>query len=213
MVAYSTADRVALGKIKNFALLGIVGIILGFVIPLFTLDSALGLASVSTATISSVANIVEIYSAIAIVGVAIGIVSIVMVRSAFKTLAPVDSQFGTPSTMVLGMFAAMVLAIVAVIALIGFAFSIASQVAANPGVTPNFSGILVFSGLIILAGISWLVGIIGIILGLWRTGTRYNEGLLKIGGIFYIIPLLDIVAPILVYLGASSAEKKVGQPA
>jgi hypothetical protein len=48
-------------------------------------------------------------------------------------------------------------------------------------------------------------------LGLWRVGTRYNETLLKVAAIFVILPLLNIVAPILVIVGAHGAKTRLVQ--
>ena len=55
-----------------------------------------------------------------------------------------------------------------------------------------------------------LVGVIGgQILGLWRVGSRYNETVIKVGAIFTIIPLLNIVAPILVLIGAYQVKGRL----
>jgi hypothetical protein len=48
-----------------------------------------------------------------------------------------------------------------------------------------------------------------VILGLWRVGTRYDETIIKLGGIFSIIPILNIAAPVLVLVGAHSARNKL----
>jgi len=62
----------------------------------------------------------------------------------------------------------------------------------------------------VIAGILALIGIIGgQILGLWRVGTRYDQTLIKLGAIFTIIPLLNIVAPILVLIGAYEAKGRL----
>ncbi len=46
-------------------------------------------------------------------------------------------------------------------------------------------------------------------IGLWRSGKRYNEPLLKAAVIFFIFPYLNVVAPILVLLGARNAGKRL----
>jgi hypothetical protein len=71
----------------------------------------------------------------------------------------------------------------------------------------QFSSVFAYIGLILLGGILSLIGYIGgLILGLWRVGSRYNQTTLKIGAIFQIIPLLQLVAPILIILGANDAK-------
>jgi len=52
----------------------------------------------------------------------------------------------------------------------------------------------------------------GQILGLWRVGTRYNETTIKVGAIFTIVPLLNIVGPILVLIGALEAKGRLVKP-
>jgi Protein of unknown function (DUF973)/zinc-ribbon domain len=205
--SYSAADRTALGKIKTFALIGIIGIILGLVVPLFTLPSAMSLSSASSLAnnVATIASGLVLDAIVSVVGFILGIIAIFMVRSAFKTLSTVDARFSTPAKLVLGIFAGLILLVIA------FGILIASLASTASSGVVNAAGIVGSIGIIALAGIASLIGLIGIILGLWRAGERYNEGLMKIGGILFIIPLLDVAAPFLVYFGASGASKKVPQ--
>lgn len=213
VLSFSDADKVALGKIKTFALLGIIGILLGVIIPAVTgvgFASFLGMGTVS-GTVASLAGAVLGGIIVSLVGFIIGIVSILKIRSAFKTLVPVSQGFSSPSKMVLGIFVGLALFVVGFLVLIG---GLLSAGASSIGSTGTFSSgalatLAAAGGIIIVAAILALIGIIGIILGLWRAGDRYEEGLLKIGGILFIIPYLDFVAPFLVYFGASSALKKI----
>jgi len=76
-----------------------------------------------------------------------------------------------------------------------------------------FGSLGIDSALLGLGGILTLVGLIGgQILGLWRVGTRYNETTIKVGAIFTIIPLLNIVGPILVLIGALEAKGRLAKP-
>jgi hypothetical protein len=70
-------------------------------------------------------------------------------------------------------------------------------------------GALVGGGALLLVGAVLLViGYIGgMILGLWRVGGRYGQSVLKAAAIMTIIPLLNIVAPILVVIGVSRAKR------
>lgn len=208
--AYSTADRDALGKIKTFALIGIIGIILGVIVPLFTMGSAFSFTSGSLSNASAIASSIIAYGVVSLVGFILGLVAIFLVRSAFSTLASVDSnKFSMPSKMVLAIFIGLILFIIAFgVFIAGIASNISTI---NSGGSFNAAGIAGALGLIVLAGIVSLVGIVGIILGLWRAGERYDESLLKIGGILFIIPIADVIAPFLVYFGASSAQRKVSR--
>jgi hypothetical protein len=204
---FTSADTVALGKMKTFALLGIIGILLGVIVPAAT---GAGLTSLFAPTsLTGSATLIIAGVVISLVGFIIGIVSILQVRAAFKTLASVDQGFSTPSKLVLGLFGGLALFVIAFIVLIaGLMGSIGA--AASGTFSAGILATLAVAGvLFIVAAILALIGIIGIILGLWRAGERYQEGLVKIGGILFIIPYADIVAPFLVYFGVSSAQKKV----
>jgi hypothetical protein len=52
-------------------------------------------------------------------------------------------------------------------------------------------------------------GVGGLILGVWRIGSKYDETMLKAGAIFIVIPFLNILAPILILLGASSVKGRL----
>jgi Protein of unknown function (DUF973)/zinc-ribbon domain len=210
-VTYSNIDRVALQKLRTFALIGIIGIVLA-VASLFT-SNITGLAMVSTVSgaISGAVTRAVIGVIVGIIGFALGIYALLKARSAFKDLMTVDREFRTPAQLVLAFFIGMVLFILALIAALGVAFAAAANYAAGSSIV---SGAVVGAALILLAflvigGICFLLGAIGIILGLWRVGNRYGNDLIKIGGILYIIPVVDIVAPILVYIGIGEAEKKL----
>jgi hypothetical protein len=53
------------------------------------------------------------------------------------------------------------------------------------------------------------VGWIGLLLGLWRIGSRYDSGVTKIGAILSIIPVVNIVSPILILVGVMGVERKL----
>ena len=73
-----------------------------------------------------------------------------------------------------------------------------------PGLILTFSAIALIG---IIAGIMSLVGYIGMILGIYRSGEVFDRGAMKIGAILYIIPYVNIIAPILIYIAAHSAGK------
>jgi hypothetical protein len=77
---------------------------------------------------------------------------------------------------------------------------------------PTSGSYLVLQYIAGTAEIAALVGFIGgEMLGLWRVGSRYNEVIIKVGAIFFIIPLLDILAPFLVMAGVRRAKKRYSQ--
>lgn len=213
--SFTSADSVAIGKMKMFALLGIAGIALALIVPFalgFGFTSMFAISQANPA--SEVGSLVAVSEIVAIVGFLMGFVSIILVRSSFKTLSSVDRGFSTPSTMVLALFAGLGIFVIAFIALLVFVFGLAGSITTTTGQTTTISsaalGGIVAAGLLVIVGaIAALIGIIGLILGLWRAGERYDETLLKVGGILFIIPYVDFVAPILVFIGALNAQKKV----
>jgi Protein of unknown function (DUF973) len=209
LVAYSGIDRRALGDLRTFALLGIIGIVLA-VVSIFATNvssfMSFGAGSVSGAIGSAIAGAV-----VGIIGFVIGIVALIKVRSAFKGLSTVDRGFSTPAKLVLVFFIGLVMFILLFILLAAaFGMVITSGATSVSGLSGGFLAILGGIAVLGLVGIiCFIVGAIGVIIGLWRTGGRYREDMIKIGGILYIIPVVDIAAPILVFVGVNSALRKL----
>jgi hypothetical protein len=204
---YSGVDRQALGDLKTFALLGIVGIIIS-VASIFSSNIS-GIMTANSATLGSAVATGIAVAILAIVGFVIGIIALFKARAAFKNLATVDRGFSTPAKLVLVFFLGLVffiLVFVVLAAAIGLAISSVSSGSVSPGLAAAIGVILLFAGIGIIC---FIIGAIGVILGLWRAGSRYSEDMIKIGGILYIIPVVDIAAPILVYIGVNSALNKL----
>jgi Protein of unknown function (DUF973)/zinc-ribbon domain len=202
--AFSPVDRSALGDLKTFALLGIIGIILS-VIGLF----AGGFGGFMTAGSSSVGTAIGTTAAtgvLGIIGLIIGIVALLKVRAAFKNLTTIDREFSTPAKLVLVFFIGLIFFILLFVAGIALVFAASASGATSGSVLAGLAAVGLFA---VLGIICFIVGAIGVILGLWRAGNRYGEDMIKIGGILYIIPVVDIAAPILVYIGVNNAIKKL----
>jgi len=58
----------------------------------------------------------------------------------------------------------------------------------------------------IIAIIPTVIGGLGVILGLWRAGNRYNQGVLKIDAILQAVPFMNLVSSILVFAGAQNTR-------
>jgi hypothetical protein len=114
--SYSHVDGVALQKIKLSALLGVIGIILGSVLPLTTL-TGFGIGLFGN---GAVASTFFIYGTLFITGFIFDLVSVLQVRSAFKALATVDHGFHTPAKMVLAFLLGLSLVTIGFIVLVSF---------------------------------------------------------------------------------------------
>ena len=151
----------------------------------------------------------------AVVGVVIEIIALLQLRSALASLTKVDRQyFGIPSKLTLVVIIALPLLIVGLFVTLAELGPFFSSISQNQGQAPTLSngvGILLGASAVEgIGGIAILIGYIGgIILGVWRMGSRYNETLFKIAAIFLIIPLLQIIAAILILVGVPSAKAKV----
>ncbi|BCU67856.1 hypothetical protein HS7_12930 [Sulfolobales archaeon HS-7] len=75
------------------------------------------------------------------------------------------------------------------------------------GILPAISIILTIVEIIL--GIVSFVGGILIGIGFYRVGSRYDDGLTKVGGILYIIPFLNIIGVILLILGLGTIRNKL----
>ena len=150
------------------------------------------------------------------ISVSIELIALAVLTLGFRDLGKVDrSRFSTPSTlmlvMVAGTFVAAAGGLLVFSAITGYFTMASNQQILQPGgamasVGSIFLGVVV----VLIGGILSLVGLVGgLMLGLWRAGSRYNETLLKLGAIFVIIPFLNFVAPILVIVGAHGAKGRV----
>jgi hypothetical protein len=151
--------------------------------------------------------------AVSLVGLVLTLLELYFYRQGFRTLSLHDPRFSTPSTSVLVLLVSLV--IVAGGAM--WALYLLYQAVQCSGVGHSLTlscieagGILNVLGLVAIAGISALVGYLGLLLGIWRMGNRYHDGLFKAGAILLIIPLLNFVGLILIIVAARSARAKLG---
>jgi hypothetical protein len=214
--------RSALNRLIWFGAIWIVSIAVGWALDFLVFWSTFSSSAIfnlpTNATASQVSaalgpmfqNITILVPAIA----GIQLVGIVMLTTGFREFRRIDpSKFSLPSTMMLVLIVGMVIAAVGAIPLLNSLPSIIAQAPSTNGPSQPSAFISAFGRLFLYAlvlgagGLLILIGTIGgMILGLWRVGSMYNETLLKVGAIFVIVPLLSILAPILILLGASSAR-------
>jgi len=228
-MATSSEERSALSKVMWFGIIELVGIGAGWVAAFYVFTnffnagvfSSLPSNPTGAQVASALGPIFQDVVYIIPLSVGIELVGLLVLTLGFRGLAKVDSprfHISTPF---------MVVLIVGLLIVAGGAVPLLNSV---PGMlstalqncsypytattcTPStaffnqFSTIFVYFGLMLLGGLLTLIGYIGgLILGLWRVGSRYNQTTLKVGAIFQIIPLLNIIAPILIILGANEAK-------
>ncbi|MGC2288997.1 MAG: DUF973 family protein [Thermoplasmata archaeon] len=202
-------------RIKWGALLGILGLALAIGGALVVLlDVGLGVTSVTASGYVSLLHTILLAVVLIVAGVFIALLSFVLYTAGFASLRKADRRFNAP----------MVLCIIGLLglALIGgfvifYASAINSAIACpSSNSTCQNNATSLGHGEVALGyggGVLGFIGLIGAILGLYRFGSRYSSTLAKVGAILYIIPVLSILAPILVFIGAHRVQKRLGQPA
>lgn len=214
------ADFHALASVSLAAIIALVGTVIGLVVLFGTSASAfLGASTVNSGT--SVTLDLSGFYLLAIsggLGFLFSLLELVFYRQAFHQLAAHDRRFATPATLVL-------LAIVAILIFVaagGYILYLVYQAilcagSGNPITSTCFSlgTLLGFLGVIGIAAILALIGWIGLLVGIWRLGTRYSESLFKAGAVLLIFPLLNLIGAILILVAARSAREKLrtGPPA
>lgn len=61
----------------------------------------------------------------------------------------------------------------------------------------------------LVGGLATLVGLIGILIGVWRLGTRYGDGVFKVSALLLIFPIVSFVGAILILYSAYSHRNRV----
>jgi len=211
---FGPADHAALSDVFLAAMIALIGIVLS-VAELFASAASNLFNATSAGTGSSVTvDVTALYVAAALgaAGVVLFLLGVWFYRRAFRTLAAQDTRFSTPATLTLVLFIAVVLLIVVLVAVFAVLFQAVQCAGSGNAITSACIAAgtvlgLIAAGFVLL--IVMLVGAIGLLIGIWRLGTRYNEGLFKAGAILLIFPVLNLVGIILILLAANSARSKI----
>jgi hypothetical protein len=168
-----------------------------------------------TPTIPSWITVNTFYFAVAAIagGLMLGVVSYVFFFLGFRTIRKGAPSFGAPTAlMVVGLVGYLMAAVGVVLIVSSVVSAINSAVAgavSAGGATVDLSAILGGLALIGFGAILGLIGVIGLVLGNWRAGTRYNESMVKIGAILSIVPMVSIVGYVLLLVGYFRAGSKL----
>jgi hypothetical protein len=202
-------------RIKWGALLGVLGLALaigGVLVVL--LEVGLGVTNVTASGYVSLLHTILLGVILVVLGVILALLSFLLYTAGFASLRKADRRFRTP--MVLCVIGLLGLALI--VGFVGFYASGINSAIACPSSnsTCQNNATSIAHGEVALGyvgGLLGFIGLIGAILGLYRFGSRYSSTLAKVGAILYIIPVLSILAPILVFIGAHSVLKKLRHPA
>jgi hypothetical protein len=211
-------------RLRMAAILGLVGLLVGvganvvytlYLAPhaglVATVPAGNGTSNNSTAALRAIASEAPPILALSGVGIAFLIVGAVLYRSVFRELRGVDDRFQTPSTLALLLVVGAAILFVGLVALFA-ALASASGCLAHAGTCHAgglLGGLLGGAALIGLGGILALVGLIGTAIGIYRIGTRYGSGMLKLAGVFFVIPYLNVVGAILTLVEAHAIRGRL----
>ncbi len=218
-------ELAAIRALRFAAILGIAGLVLGVVVPYAIALSegsqspfstfALVTSSTSGNNTTITVNSGALWSLLGLVvaGSAIGFVGLVLYRRCFVGLRSFDRDFASPASLTVLLLIGLVLLVAAVASLLATLVGLSGCVLGGPSppacATSLFDTLLAEAGIILVALILVIVGLIGLLLGIWRVGTRYNSTLLHVAAILYIIPIASVIAPILTLVEARAIERRL----
>ncbi|HUC38894.1 MAG TPA: DUF973 family protein [Candidatus Acidoferrum sp.] len=188
--------NMGIGKLRTAMLIYLIGALLGVVGSFSGLSPALSGASLG-ATPSPSALVP--YLAILVVGGIIALVALITMRSGFKMMASSNNTYGIGATGTLLQLIGIIFVVIAVILLIVTYLSASSASSVGGAALTVLGGSAASLGLIGLGGLLGFIGAILVLIGFWRIGSSFNNTLIKVGAIFFI--LFSLLGVILLYLG------------
>ena len=150
------------------------------------------------ATVSAFEDIL----AVVVVGALISLISIVLYLVSFNAFRKVGPGFGGPvALLVIGLLGLLLLVVGFALILNDFFQAVSCSASGASSSCLDYSqlegAVLAVFGGLFLSFLGW----IGLVIGLYRVGKRYNSTVTKIGGILTIIPIVGLIAPVLVVIG------------
>ncbi len=205
----SSAERDGIGLAKIGAIMGVVSQGLFWIgVALFDIIfSSLGTGVVPGWVTPTTA---EAVLAMWAVGPVVGVISYLLYYLGFRKIKSAAPDFGSPTVLLLiGLIGFAMLAGGIGLIVGGIISAISSLASGSTGVGFGLGAILTGLALIGFGAILSFIGVIGMVLGNYRAGGRYQESMLRIGGILTIIPFVSIVGFLLCFIGFHNAGKKL----
>jgi hypothetical protein len=209
-----SADEIrGLKSTEAAAVTGLVAIVLGLIAPVFiVLVTGLEVHyhgfHVGSGTLRY--PVLEALVAAVTVAFLLALIADVFYARSFSAFRKVQPGFGGPFGLVIVGIVGTVLVFIGLLVVL-------DQIAANLNCLINTQSsscisisafgagvIAIFFGLILA-----LLGWIGVLIGVFRIGSRYHSSLLQVGAILTIIPIVTVVAPILILIGVVMALRDV----
>ena len=216
--ALRATDGPVVDDLQVFALLALFGSLIAYVV-LFALFPGAGLP---LGGLSSPASLTTTESALVLVvfmgslGTALYLIGLRFAHRALARLQPLDSTFRTPANLTLlailgGIF--VLIAGWAAWAVLASAIGCAGSggVPGGSGTTSccNLGAGLTVDALAFMAAVLSVFGQIGMLVGFWRAGKRYDETTVRAGAVLLILPFLNVIGAVLMLIGLRNAAKRL----
>jgi hypothetical protein len=180
---------------------------------------------VSTSTSSSGSRILRfqspgVWAGILVAAIAVIVAELVLYRLAFRALRAHDPRFSAPATLALLAIIGVILVFLGTVLLLEEIVSFVQCVGTGVGPAPSScvasSGLLGGLAVVGIGAIVALIGYLGVLVGIWRLGTRYagtgenTETFFRAGAVLLIFPYLGLVGAVLILVAAHRALRKTG---
>lgn len=192
------------------SLLGLALILIAPLLVLLVLGLHIPFVGVSFGTAAFTIQALEEIVALIVAGAALLLISVIIYVVSFNTFRKVTTGFGAPLALgiigVLGIFLIFLggtLILVSILQAVGCAAN--GDATSCVSLSTIAAGVYSLLGGLFLAFLGW----IGMLIGIYRIGSRYHSTVTRIGAILYIIPIVSIVAPILVFVGIHGIRKQL----
>jgi succinate dehydrogenase hydrophobic anchor subunit len=209
------SDLSALSNVIVAAILNLAGVIVSLVAAFGT--SAWQLFTVTTnssgtTTFTANQSNLSVFVGVVATAVILTFLELIFFRLAFVDLGRIDSRFSTPGTLVLLMLVALPILL---FALLGLVYVLEQAITCAGSVNPITSAcldmgtFLAIAAVLGITAILLLVGYIGLLIGIWRLGSRYSSDGFKVGAVLLIFPVLSIAGVVLILVSARSARERI----
>jgi len=207
-------DRVALGRVFLASILAVASAVASILLT-FALSAVATPVTFSLAGGGTSLPIPPFWVTLSLVvgGSAVALAETLAFYSAFRGLAYFDYRFSTPSKLAFLQLVGELVILFGAVVLMAFiygAIQCAGAGHAVPSGCINLSTFWAGFALLGIGSIIALIGYIGVVVGVWRLGTRYRVRLFRIGALLMLIPYVSGLGSVLVAVAARRQLFRLG---
>ena len=185
--------------------LAVLLLLIGPIAFVYAVGVHLPLLGIGAGTVVWTIALIEDLIALIILGAILIFVSMILYTISFSSMKRAAPGFGAPFGLaIVGLIGALLIVTgigVALLSVLSAVSCAASNAGGHVGGCLSVSALLGGVAAVGLGALLAFIGWIGILIGVYRIGSRYNSTITKVGAILYIIPFVSVVGPILVFVG------------